>query len=110
MLSEQKSAPDDLFSIQGFQDALREVMRPNRFSMFYSTEHFWDSCTILLTLAMGIYTFGLFCGTVNYVRIQSGLVDNLKRSTLSRRKRSDMTPQERASLKRKRRLPYRELC
>jgi len=68
MLSEQKSAPDEVLSIQAFQDGWSEVMRPNRFSMFYSIEHFLDSCTIILTLAMGIYTFCLLYSTINYVR------------------------------------------
>ena len=68
MLSEQKSGPDDLFSIQGFRDGWNEVMRPNRFSMFYSTEQFLDSCTIILTLALGIYTFCLMYSTISYVR------------------------------------------
>ncbi len=46
--------------------------------MLYSYTNFWDVFTILLTLAMGVYTTGLFVQTVWYVFNQSSLVGNMK--------------------------------
>jgi len=103
---ELKSKDDELFTIQGFKDGMSEFMQPGEFSIMHSWGNFFDTVTILLAIICGLYCFFLMYTTIEFVRHQSSLVESFKMTRLSKKKRADWTPQEKAMIKKKPKLTY----
>mgnify|MGYP006102567317 CR=1 FL=1 len=75
----EKDHPSEILSFRAFYDTIigSEFGNDNPFKSFSA---FFDILVIVATLALGCYTFGLFCTTVYYARKQSSMVDDHKKS------------------------------
>jgi hypothetical protein len=56
----------------------------SRFSIFHSKDNFYDFAIIVTTLVCCIYVALLFCSTINYVRYQTSLVNDIKKHRLTK--------------------------
>lgn len=83
----------------------------SRFSIFYSKDNFYDFATITATVICFIYVGLLMTSTINYVRWQTSLVDDMKRYKLTKINRSLYTKRDWDLVKnRPRKLNYEETC
>ena len=63
----EKVHGNEIFTWASLVDGI-ESCAGGKNSIFYSWTTWWDNVTIVLTLACGIFTLGLFIQTIDYVR------------------------------------------
>lgn len=70
---------------------LKDFLFNWEFSKYYflhSWETFWDGFAIFLTFICGVYTFGLMVQTLNYVRNETSMIDDMKIKQYSKNRRA----------------------